>query len=89
METGYDKVDRVIKKYCEETNTYEDLIVRIRMRYSNANDWEYHNLIYETSLPYLFDCNHSWWEGETYVEVVGIIPVSDISPMTFIQVKEN
>ena len=80
MVSGYKKVQDIIEKYFDRIPClkYEPLIVNIRTRYNESDEWEYTNQVVTYDG---FDCwiwENDWWEGQPYVEVVGFDMVANI-----------
>lgn len=68
-----------IKEFEEYTDKLieQDYIVKIKMKYSCEDDYEYTNevlTVVRGRIVWLYD----WWEGQQDVEVLGCIPVDDV-----------
>lgn len=76
---GYKLVERYILKYWDAHPMVDDVIVVIRKSYDGV-EWELTNEVatpkdmFKKNVEFLWD----WWEGEPYVEVLGIIGVNEV-----------
>ena len=91
---GYEYLHKQIEKLREEKNIYEyddKYIVYYKLKHSKNEEYEYET----TTLEYDYQLDkyvweYDWWEGEDYIELVGITPVSkliEIKP--YYKVKEE
>lgn len=73
---GYDVIGNYIRRYWDR-NAYEDVIVSIGTSYDGKIYAHYNEIVspyFETDdfVEFL----HDWWEGEKYIRLFGIKPVS-------------
>lgn len=76
-QTGYDVVGEYILRYWKH-NVYESVVVSMAVSY-NGRAYDLYNAIAIPSdgcddVEFIYD----WWEGEKFIKVLGIEPVSDL-----------
>lgn len=66
-----------------KTQTIETMIVSLRYKYSWEEEWTYSNEILEIdfSVDSIYIWLNDWNEGQTDVEVLGCIPLSEVVVM--------
>lgn len=75
-QTGYDVVGDYVRRYWEH-NVFEDTIVSIGVSYDGKTYCHYNEIV----SPYFENDDfveflNDWWEGEKYIRLFGIKPVS-------------
>lgn len=85
-QTGYDIVGKYVERYFKH-NGYRDVLVSLGYSYDNS-DFDYTNEICspeEDDIEFLSD----WWEGQTYITIFGIQPISDIDVKMFDSISDS
>ena len=70
-------LDEFFKKLYSDA-IYEDLIVRLKYKYTHEDKWIYSNEILEYNANYGYMWLNDWNEGQQDVVVVGFVPVDKI-----------
>ena len=77
-ETGYSAVKKYIEQYWNDT-TWNTTIVEIEISYDNKNWDRIKEIVYPTyncrDMEWLYD----WWEGQTYINLIGMIVIDEIN----------
>lgn len=71
-----------VKRYLDERHLLESVLVLIRQRYNNKDDYEYLKelmLVEDCRLVFEYD----WNEGQKDVDVIAIIPVDEIEEFSY------
>lgn len=66
-----------------ENQPVEDMIVALKYKYSHEKEWTYSNEILEVDPSGEYIWQNDWNEGQTEVEVIGCIPISEIDVPKF------
>ncbi len=72
-----------VKRYLDERHLLESVLVLIRQRYNDNDDYEYLKelmLVEDCRLVFEYD----WNEGQKDVDVIAIIPVDEIEEFSYI-----
>lgn len=72
-----------VKRYLEERSLLESVLVLIRQRYNDNDDYEYLKelmLVEDCRLVFEYD----WNEGQKDVDVIAIIPIDEIDEFSYI-----
>ena len=84
-ETGdpYDSVAEIVMQKYARYGCCLDFIVRIRLQYDvEDKPREYNELIYNDGVSWEMPklvWQNDWWEGEEHVELLGCIPIDELS----------
>lgn len=85
-DNAYTKVTEVIHDYVFSVGVTNDFIVKLAVG-ENAKTANHINEVayrYDNNIVFLND----WWEGEPYVAVLGILPVTDATDFDDIKVED-
>ena len=85
-DNAYTKVTEVIHDYVFSVGATDDFIVRLAVGKNAKTANHINEVAYRYNNSFIFLNN--WWEGEPYVAVLGILPVSDVTDFDDI-VKED
>lgn len=76
-------VVNTVKRYLDERHLLESVLVLIRQRYNDNDDYEYLKelmLVEDCRLIFEYD----WNEGQKDVDVIAIIPIDEIDEFSYI-----
>lgn len=85
-DNAFIKVTEVIYDYVFSVGINDDFIVRLAVG-KNAKTANHINEVayrYDDSIVFL----NNWWQGEPYVAVLGILPVTDVTDFDDIKVED-
>ena len=75
--TPCDIIGDIIEKYWNE-NCCEDLLIWIKQSYGKEHSCEHIYPVLVSSYDGIVEFQDDWWEGQDNVELVGLIPISEI-----------
>lgn len=76
-ESGYEAVTKYVEKYWDN-HIWDDSVVRLDISY-NGKDWdEITEIVYPTNNCREVEWLNDWWEGQKYINLIGIATVDEI-----------
>ena len=72
----YEAITDIIRKWCDK-NYNDDFLVTIEIGYAEKEAYEITTIL-EYNGVFGFEWNVDWWEGQTFIELLGFSPISEI-----------
>lgn len=85
-DNAYKKVEEAIHDYMFVVGNINTFIVRIAVGKTSKVASHTNEVVYKENNEIVF--LDDWWEGEPYVAVLGIIPVTDVTDFDDIKMEE-
>lgn len=85
-ETGYEAVEKYVTKYWN-AHCWDDSVVTMRISYDGKNWDKISEIVCPANNCREIGWPNDWWEGQKYIEIIGIVNVDEID-MPFLDMEE-